>query len=71
MPIAEEILIEIIQQTQSMIIPYEDEDDEDDDRDDVDDDDIWGAMITILSPSGSSAVRGSTLTAAALHSIAA
>ena len=64
MPIAEEILIEIIQGTRSVIIP----DDGDDDEsvgvgDGVDDGDIGGEMMTILSASSSSAAHVSTLTA--------
>ena len=64
MLIAEEILIEIIQGTRSVIIP----DDGDDDEsvgvgDGVDDGDIGGEMMTILSASSSSAAHISTLTA--------
>ena len=64
MLIAEEILIEIIQGTRSVIIP----DDGDDDEsvgvgDGVDDGDIGGEMMTILSASSSSAAHVSTLRA--------
>ena len=42
MPIAEEILIEIIQGTQSVIIPHDADDDDNDDDDDADDGDDDG-----------------------------